>query len=224
MRVCLINPAWSFAGSIYFGCREAHLPLELGYSRALLEEAGHETLMLDGALDGLTERADCRAGRFVSTRDDRDRHGAHLLVLALRPTRTHDPGRPDPDAGQKGRDDGRGRPPRVRHAQCSPQKARLRHRRARGMRGDRGPTGRQAAPDRRASHHLASRRRGGDQWRAARRRVHPSACPALACRMARASRAPPSPLWYGRAWAGRRGGSVPRLSLSLQLLREDRLS
>jgi anaerobic magnesium-protoporphyrin IX monomethyl ester cyclase len=30
MRVALVNPPWSFAGSIYFGCREPHLPLELG--------------------------------------------------------------------------------------------------------------------------------------------------------------------------------------------------
>ena len=54
MRVALVNPAWSFAGSIYFGCREPHLPLELGYCRALLEAEGHETILLDGALDGLS--------------------------------------------------------------------------------------------------------------------------------------------------------------------------
>lgn len=54
MRVALLNPAWSFDHSIYFGCREAHLPLELGYSKALLERAGHEVLLLDGALDGLS--------------------------------------------------------------------------------------------------------------------------------------------------------------------------
>ena len=36
MRVALINPNWDFAGSIYFGCREPHLPLEYGYARALL--------------------------------------------------------------------------------------------------------------------------------------------------------------------------------------------
>ncbi len=42
MRFALVNPAWSFDGSIYFGCREPHLPLELNYSKALLEEAGHE--------------------------------------------------------------------------------------------------------------------------------------------------------------------------------------
>ena len=53
MRVALLNPPWSFAGSIYFGCREPHLPLELGYCRSLLEADGHDVLMLDGALDGL---------------------------------------------------------------------------------------------------------------------------------------------------------------------------
>ena len=42
MRYSLINPPWSFEGSIYFGCREPHLPLEYGYSKALLEAAGHE--------------------------------------------------------------------------------------------------------------------------------------------------------------------------------------
>ena len=53
MRVALVNPPWDFAGSIYFGCREPHLPLELGACRVLLEAAGHEVLLLDGLLDGL---------------------------------------------------------------------------------------------------------------------------------------------------------------------------
>jgi B12-binding domain/radical SAM domain protein of rhizo-twelve system len=52
MRVALVNPAWSFEHSIYFGCRHEHLPLELGCCRVLLEAAGHQTLMLDGALMG----------------------------------------------------------------------------------------------------------------------------------------------------------------------------
>ncbi len=52
MRVALVNPAWSFDQSIYFGCREPHLPLELGYSRALLKAAGHEVLLVDGHLMG----------------------------------------------------------------------------------------------------------------------------------------------------------------------------
>jgi B12-binding domain/radical SAM domain protein of rhizo-twelve system len=53
-RFCLINPSWSFDASIYFGCREPHLPLEYGYSKALLERAGHEVEIVDGQLEGLT--------------------------------------------------------------------------------------------------------------------------------------------------------------------------
>ena len=52
MRIALVNPSWDFANSIYFGCREPHLPLELGCAKALLEAAGHEILMLDGHLFG----------------------------------------------------------------------------------------------------------------------------------------------------------------------------
>lgn len=52
MKVALVNPPWTFEGSIYFGCREPHLPLELGYCRTLLEARGHEVLMLDGHLMG----------------------------------------------------------------------------------------------------------------------------------------------------------------------------
>ncbi|MBV9431840.1 MAG: TIGR04295 family B12-binding domain-containing radical SAM protein [Hyphomicrobiales bacterium] len=50
MKVALVNPAWRFDNSIYFGCREPHLPLELGASRVLLEAAGHETALFDGHL------------------------------------------------------------------------------------------------------------------------------------------------------------------------------
>ncbi|MGF6227545.1 anaerobic magnesium-protoporphyrin IX monomethyl ester cyclase [Inquilinus ginsengisoli] len=57
MKIALINPPWRYDHSIYFGCREPHLPLELGYSRALLEAAGHQVLMLDGPLCG-TEMQD----------------------------------------------------------------------------------------------------------------------------------------------------------------------
>ncbi|HET7884388.1 MAG TPA: TIGR04295 family B12-binding domain-containing radical SAM protein [Acetobacteraceae bacterium] len=50
MRVALANPRWNFDGSIYFGCREPHLPLELAYAKAQLERDGHDVLMLDGHL------------------------------------------------------------------------------------------------------------------------------------------------------------------------------
>src|SRR4051812_12956251 len=52
MRFALVNPPWTFDGSIYFGCREPHLPLEFGYAKALLERAGHDALIVDGQLDG----------------------------------------------------------------------------------------------------------------------------------------------------------------------------
>ncbi len=54
MKIALVNPAWTFQGSIYFGCREPHFPLELAYSRALLEKNGHEVMLADGHLEGLS--------------------------------------------------------------------------------------------------------------------------------------------------------------------------
>jgi B12-binding domain/radical SAM domain protein of rhizo-twelve system len=54
VRWALVNPAWTFEGSIYFGCREPHLPLELGYTKALLEAAGHDAVIVDGQLEGLS--------------------------------------------------------------------------------------------------------------------------------------------------------------------------
>ena len=57
MRVALVNPSWDFAGSIYFGCREPHLPLEFGYAAALLAEAGHEAAIVDAQLENLDAAA-----------------------------------------------------------------------------------------------------------------------------------------------------------------------
>jgi B12-binding domain/radical SAM domain protein of rhizo-twelve system len=50
MRVALINPNWRFDGSIYFGCRSPHLPLELQISRTMLEGEGHTVELIDGHL------------------------------------------------------------------------------------------------------------------------------------------------------------------------------
>jgi glycosyltransferase involved in cell wall biosynthesis len=55
MRVALVNPAWSFAGSIYFGCREPHLPLEYGYAAALLRGAGHAAEIFEAQAEGLDQ-------------------------------------------------------------------------------------------------------------------------------------------------------------------------
>jgi anaerobic magnesium-protoporphyrin IX monomethyl ester cyclase len=54
LKYALVNPNWSFDGSIYFGCREPHLPLEYGYARVLLEHAGHDVVLVDGQLDNLS--------------------------------------------------------------------------------------------------------------------------------------------------------------------------
>ena len=59
MRVALVNPNWTFDGSIYFGCREPHLPLEYGYARTLLTSAGHTAEIFDAHAEGLDEPSLC---------------------------------------------------------------------------------------------------------------------------------------------------------------------
>ncbi|MGY3443633.1 MULTISPECIES: TIGR04295 family B12-binding domain-containing radical SAM protein [unclassified Bradyrhizobium] len=65
-RVALINPNWNFDGSIYFGCRQPHLPIEFGISAHYLRKAGHPTLLLDAQMFDLSYRdieAELRAFR-----------------------------------------------------------------------------------------------------------------------------------------------------------------
>jgi B12-binding domain/radical SAM domain protein of rhizo-twelve system len=65
MKVALINPNWTFEGSIYFGCREPHLPLEYGYAKILLEQEGHDVRIIDGQLDSLSrEEITAQAAAF----------------------------------------------------------------------------------------------------------------------------------------------------------------
>jgi len=54
MKVALINPNWRYDGSIYFGCRSPHLPLELGIAQHLLRGNEHRTLLLDAHLLNLS--------------------------------------------------------------------------------------------------------------------------------------------------------------------------
>src|SRR5260221_2824343 len=54
-RIALVNPPWSFDGSIYFGCREPHLPLEYGYAQALLTAAGHDAAIFDAQAEGIDD-------------------------------------------------------------------------------------------------------------------------------------------------------------------------
>ncbi len=77
MKVALLNPPWSFENSTYFGCREPHLPLELGYAKALLERAGHEAEIFDAHLNPATvaEQADAVAA-----------YAPDMTVVATAPT------------------------------------------------------------------------------------------------------------------------------------------
>jgi B12-binding domain/radical SAM domain protein of rhizo-twelve system len=54
MRFALINPAWDFRGSIYFGCQEPHYPLELLFAADQIRRAGHDVLLLDAQLHAMT--------------------------------------------------------------------------------------------------------------------------------------------------------------------------
>jgi anaerobic magnesium-protoporphyrin IX monomethyl ester cyclase len=77
MKVALVNPPWSFEGSIYFGCREPHLPLELGYADALLRQAGHDTLLLDCHLCERSAEQACQ---------DIESFGAAMTIVTTAPT------------------------------------------------------------------------------------------------------------------------------------------
>lgn len=77
MKVALVNPPWNFTHSIYFGCQQPHLPLEFGYAKALLNKAGHETLLLDGHLCGIS--ANELAEQVASFRPD-------ITVVTTAPT------------------------------------------------------------------------------------------------------------------------------------------
>lgn len=77
MRVALVNPAWRYDHSIYFGCRAPHLPLEFGYARALLQTHGHEVLLVDAHGENLN--AVEAAGRTAAFRPD-------MTVVTTAPT------------------------------------------------------------------------------------------------------------------------------------------
>jgi B12-binding domain/radical SAM domain protein of rhizo-twelve system len=77
MKIALVNPNWNFEGSIYFGCRQPHLPLELGIASRMLRDAGHQVELIDGHLFGLS-LADIAAEIRA--------FGPHMLVVTTAPT------------------------------------------------------------------------------------------------------------------------------------------
>ena len=54
MKFALVNPAWNFEGSTYFGCQDPHYPLELLFAFDKIREKGHEPLLIDAQLEKLT--------------------------------------------------------------------------------------------------------------------------------------------------------------------------
>lgn len=77
MRIALVNPSWTYGNSIYFGCRAPHLALELAYSKALLEQEGHEVLFLDAHLNGQSNGDAAEAAAAF---------GAGMTVVTTAPT------------------------------------------------------------------------------------------------------------------------------------------
>ena len=53
MKFALVNPNWTFEGSTYFGCRDAHYPLELLFAHDQIVSAGHDALLIDAQNDAL---------------------------------------------------------------------------------------------------------------------------------------------------------------------------
>jgi anaerobic magnesium-protoporphyrin IX monomethyl ester cyclase len=77
MKFALINPAWTFEGSTYFGCQEPHYPLELLFAFDQLKAAGHEPWLIDAQLHRLGT-ADVKA--------DLDQFGPDFLVIPTAPS------------------------------------------------------------------------------------------------------------------------------------------
>ncbi|HWF02231.1 MAG TPA: B12-binding domain-containing radical SAM protein, partial [Candidatus Angelobacter sp.] len=66
MKFALLNPNWDFKGSTYFGCQDAHVPLELMFAADQLHAAGQESLLIDAQTDNLTvEEAKRRVDAFA---------------------------------------------------------------------------------------------------------------------------------------------------------------
>ena len=222
MKIALVNPPWSFDGSIYFGCREPHLPLEYGYARALLTDAGHDAAIFDAQVDGIDIAALAIARRGFRAGHDRRDDSAQLSVLALRAARAAGPAAHLGGARRARRANRRSRPARLDDApRCGAQA-----RRRCGRLGEceevlvaladtpRDAWGSIAGLVRRDREDIVVQ--GGPQA------VDMARLPALRWRRRHraAARASPPSLRRCAAWPRRRNGGVARLPLSLHLLRQ----
>lgn len=77
MKFALVNPNWNFKGSTYFGCPDAHVPLELLFAHDQVLAAGHEALVVDAQTENLSlEEAKCQVDAF----------GPDFLVIPTAPS------------------------------------------------------------------------------------------------------------------------------------------
>lgn len=77
MKFALVNPRWNFDGSTYFGCAEAHFPLELLSAREMLRTAGQDVLLIDAFMEDLSpEQVRVRLNAF----------GEDFLVIPTAPS------------------------------------------------------------------------------------------------------------------------------------------
>lgn len=77
MKFALINPAWDFSGSIYFGCKEPHYPLELLFAHDQIQLSGHDAVLIDAHSDGLAVQ---------DVRSQLSRFAPDFLVIPTAPT------------------------------------------------------------------------------------------------------------------------------------------
>src|SRR5258708_3508302 len=77
MKFALVNPSWSFEGSTYFGCQEPHYPLELLFAFDQIRAAGHDLLLMDAHLQGLSLR---------EVKTELDQFHPEFLVIATAPS------------------------------------------------------------------------------------------------------------------------------------------
>jgi B12-binding domain/radical SAM domain protein of rhizo-twelve system len=77
MKFALVNPAWTFEGSTYFGCRDPHVPLELLFAHDQIVAAGHEALVIDAQTSNLN---------IADVRSRLDRFAPGILVIPTAPS------------------------------------------------------------------------------------------------------------------------------------------
>jgi len=77
VKFALVNPNWNFKGSTYFGCPDAHVPLELLFAHDQVLASGHEALVVDAQTENLS---------LEETKARIDHFGPDFLVIPTAPS------------------------------------------------------------------------------------------------------------------------------------------